>query len=270
MRRYLLIALSPMMLICAFAEEIQSRKIEYGASDVVTVRTKVRFTTLVILPKEETILDFTCGDKEFWTIDGTKNLAYIKPAKPGARTNVNLVTAAGNVYSFILEEVSEKPDVQPDLKLFIQVKEQDVISAIKGEPKFVAAEEIANYRDQVSIAREAATKARAEAAEKIDSSITSFMAEYPAKLKFGYRYPAGKKPFFVDSIWNDGRFTYIRANTRELPALYEIKDGKPSLVNFDYRDSMIIVRKVVGCGYLALGKARLYFRSKETSHDGTY
>ena len=42
-------------------------------------------------------------------MNGNQNFAYVKPAKIGAQTNLNLVTASGNVYSFVLAEVSESP-----------------------------------------------------------------------------------------------------------------------------------------------------------------
>ena len=34
------------------------------------------------------------------------------------------------------------------------------------------------------------------------------------------------------AIWHDGQFTYLKSDATELPALYELKDGKPALVNF--------------------------------------
>jgi type IV secretion system protein VirB9 len=247
------------------AQESQSRKVDYGETDVITIRTKVRFTTLVILPKEESILDFTCGDKEFWVVDGARNLAYIKPAKTGLKTNVNLVTASGNVYSLLLEEVSDKADAVPDLKLFLRPKDESVLSTIKGAPRFVAAEELLNFREQVSIAKDEAKEAKQNAEKAIDTTVTSFLAEYPRKLRFGYRYVSGRKPFFVDAIWNDGRLTYIQTHATELPSVYEIKDGKPDLVNFDIHDSLITVGKVIDHGYLSIGKTRLCFHRKEKS-----
>src|SRR6185312_9890456 len=83
-----------------------ARLVEYGERDVIPVKTKIRYTTLIILPKNEQILDFTCGDKEFWVINGNQNFAFVKPARIGAQTDLNLVTASGNVYSFALSEVS--------------------------------------------------------------------------------------------------------------------------------------------------------------------
>ena len=76
-------------------------------------------------------------------------------------------------------------------------------------------------------------------------------------------YHAIEKPFLVRSIWHDGQFTYIKADASELPALYEVKDGKPSLVNFQVQHGTYVVPKVVDEGYLALGKARLTFAQQE-------
>ena len=80
--------------------------VEYGERDVLRLKAKLRYTTLIVLPKNEQILDFTCGDKEFWIVNGTQNFAYVKPARANSQTNLNLITASGNVYSFVLSEVS--------------------------------------------------------------------------------------------------------------------------------------------------------------------
>jgi type IV secretion system protein VirB9 len=78
-------------------------------------------------------------------------------------------------------------------------------------------------------------------------------------LQFAYVAPKYEKPFLVRSIWHDGQFTYIRADATELPALYEMKDGKPSLVNFRVQQGTYVVPKILDAGYLALGKERFAF-----------
>src|SRR4030095_3387923 len=45
-----------------------ARVVTYGKEDVVPVHAKVRFSTLIVLPDSEEILDFTTGDREFWII----------------------------------------------------------------------------------------------------------------------------------------------------------------------------------------------------------
>ena len=57
-----------------------------------------------------------CGDRDFWVISATQNIAHVKPAKEGAATNLNLVTSSGTVYSFLL---TEQKSAQPDLKVYV-------------------------------------------------------------------------------------------------------------------------------------------------------
>src|ERR1700678_957701 len=97
-----------------------ARVVKYSKEDIVPVRAKLRFSTLIVLPENEEILDFTTGDKEFWIINGAHNLCYIHPAQEGIRSNLNLVTASGHVYSFLLTEISKDLKAEPDLKLFIE------------------------------------------------------------------------------------------------------------------------------------------------------
>ncbi|HVB54975.1 MAG TPA: TrbG/VirB9 family P-type conjugative transfer protein [Candidatus Acidoferrales bacterium] len=104
-----------------------ARVVKYGQDDIVTVHAKLRYSTLIVLPESEEILDFTTGDKDFWIINGAHNLCYIHPAQAGIRSNLNLITASGQVYSFLLEEISNEPNVEPDLKIFIEPKEQSGI-----------------------------------------------------------------------------------------------------------------------------------------------
>jgi type IV secretion system protein VirB9 len=107
------------------------------------------------------------------------------------------------------------------------------------------------------------TEARA-AIEKVqhrtDEEIAAFKQQYPAALQFAYGTQKYEKPFYVRSIWNDGQFTYIKTDAHELPALYEMKDGEPSLVNFQVQGGTYVVPKVLDRGYLALGKDKFSFQ----------
>jgi len=237
--------------------------VEYGERDVVRLKAKLRYTTLIVLPKNEQILDFTCGDKEFWIVNGTQNFAYVKPARANSQTNLNLITASGNVYSFVLSEVSSSADVEPDLKVFVQPKDGPMISALNGAPRFVSAAQVEDYRQQIEMAKEETRQTKNTAQSTIDREVTKFRGDYPTGLKFVYRFDRDQKPFLVDAIYHDDKFTYIRANPQETPALYEIKDGKPNLINFDFRGGTYIVDKILDSGYLVVGKQRLPFARQE-------
>lgn len=229
-------------------EEPQAKIIHYGEKDVVKVKTKVRFTTLIVLPEKEQILDYTCGDKEFWIVNGSNNFAYIKPAKEGAITNLNLITSAGNVYTFVVVEVSGLPGAEPDLKVFIQPKEESMISASQRAPRFVPAQELEAYKEQLRLQK-----------EETQQIVESEVAKQMASLHFTYRFQPERKPFHVQAIYHDRKFTYIVAKPDETPTLYEIRDKKPNLVNFQYRDDVFVAEKVIERGYLAIGKERFFF-----------
>jgi type IV secretion system protein VirB9 len=250
-------------LMAADAPALAARVVAYGEKDVVAVKAKIRYTTLIVLPKQESILDYTCGDKEFWIVNGTANFAYVKPAKTNTETNLNLITASGNIYSFVLHEVSDTQGAEPDLKVFIEPKEGSALAAMNAAPKFVPASQIEDYRQQAEIAKEQAREAEQQAQTTLDHELSRVRSEFPAKLRFPYRFPSDDKVFRVSAIYNDGKFTYIRADPEETPSLYEIKDGKPNLVNFDFKDGLYVVSKVLDNGYLTIGKKRLNFERSE-------
>ena len=64
-------------------------------------------------------------------------------------------------------------------------------------------------------------------------------------------------------MYHDDKFTYIHARPEETPTLYEVKDGKPNLVNFDYKNGVYVVDKILDQGYLTIGKQKLGFSRQE-------
>ena len=79
----------------AFAQTTGVREVEASARSVIPLQTRLRYTTMIVLPEDEEILDVICGDKDFWVISATHNIAHVKPAKDGATTHLNLVTGRG-------------------------------------------------------------------------------------------------------------------------------------------------------------------------------
>lgn len=236
------------------AGSVSIREVAYNDKDVVNINSTLRLTTLLVLPKGERIIDFICGDKDYWVINGNENIAEIKPAKPHARTDLNLITASGNIYSFLLVEVSEAK-VAPDLKVFIKLQNPEMINARSGPAAFVARSEVEQLKaDFARIQAELAKNAETMNQASVRQTRTCM-----ANVRFGYRFDAGKKPFFVRAICHDDRFTYIQARPEETPTVYEVKDGKPNLINFTYQDGTYQVNKIVEKGVLAVGKQKMNF-----------
>jgi len=241
------------LLIAGPASAQGTRDVSYTDRAIVSVQARVRFTTLIVLPEGERILDFVCGDKDFWIVSGAENLAYVKPAKEGASTNLNLITASGRVYSFLLTEGAK----EPDLKLYVVA--DDVVARTDAPRRFYAADEVEAIRRDAQDARTEARVTRETEATAAAEAIATFRRDYPTRLQFPYRFRAQERPFFVSAIYHDGQFTYIQAQTPELPSLYELRDDAPNLVSFQVERGVYVVPKVLERGYLAIGKARLYF-----------
>ena len=243
------------------ATEAAARVVKYAKEDIVPVHAKLRFSTLIVLPGDEEILDFTTGDKEFWVINGAHNLCYVHPAQAGIRSNLNLITASGHVYSFLLTEISNQPNAEPDLKLFVEPKEDYGVAANSGLRGYVSAGEAQAYKRELETLRsqtaEQIRTAQAQSAEQINH----FRSSYATTLKFDYPLDpkAGREPFLISAIYHDDSFTYIKCGAREKPALYEIKDGKPNLISFQIENGVYIAPKIIDSGYLAVGKKKLPF-----------
>jgi type IV secretion system protein VirB9 len=239
--------------VCAQSTGIR----EVTASDrsVIPLHTRIRFTTMVILPDDEEILDVVCGDRDFWVISATQHIAHIKPAKEGASTNLNLVTATGTVYSFLLTEAKTG---DPDLKVYVTADP----NAAHATPKFISLAQVSAQTSALEAQLKDARAAEQAAQRHSDDEIAAFKQRYPQTLQFVYGTPKYTKPFYVRAIWHDGRFTYIQTDARELPALYELKDGQPALVDFQVRGATYVVPKVIDRGYLAIGKQTFAFRQE--------
>lgn len=264
-----LLCLTPFGGSLARAESGAGRTVKYSQQDIVPVRAKVRFSTLIVLPENEDILDFATGDKEFWIVNGAHNLCYVHPAQTNIRTDLHLITSAGHVFSFLLTEVSNEPNAEPDLKLFIQPKEQSSVAGSSGLQGYVRAGEVEAYKKELETLRsQTAEQVRAAQAQSAEQA-SKFRADYAGKIRLDYQLEsrAAREPFLVTAIYHDDAFTYIQCAAKEKPALYELKDGKPNLIDFQVQNGVYIVPKIIDTGYLALGKRVVTF-SRHTSDAG--
>ena len=235
---------------------------KYSQQDIVPVRAKLRFSTLIVLPQNEEILDFATGDKEFWIINGAHNLCYVHPAQTGIRSDLHLITSTGHVYSFLLTEISNEPNTEPDLKIFVEPKEQSSVGGSTGLEGYVRASEAEAYKKELEALRsQTADQIRAAQSQRTEQ-VNKFRSDYAGKLQFDYELDqkAAREPFLVNAIYHDDAFTYIKCAAPEKPALYEIKDGKPNLINFQVENGVYIAPKVIDDGYLAIGKKKLTFK----------
>lgn len=236
--------------IGALAQE-SARSVQYHSQDIVPIRAKVKYTTLIELPAAEKIMEAASGDKDFWIVDVVGNFCFVHPAKQGIASNLNLITDRGNIYSFTLQEISGSTATGPDLKLLVEPADQSAIAALSGPPQFVPAAQLEQSRQQLAALQ-----------SHIEQAVDEYKSTYPTQLKFDYAYKANEAPFDVQTIYHDNRFTYIKTNAPEKFSVYEMKDGKPNLVTYDLQQGTYIIPKIMDSGYLELGKKRMEFTRK--------
>ena len=88
MKKY--VSLAALLLLAAtlsFGDSV-ARVVKYQPNDIVTIKAKLRYTTLIQLPATEKILEVATGDKDFWIIDAIQNLCFLQPAKTGIKCNL--------------------------------------------------------------------------------------------------------------------------------------------------------------------------------------
>ena len=228
------------------------------------VRAGLLQSTLILLPAEEKVATVFGGDTVDWVFDGghvASRFISVKPKTANSTTDVHIVSDHGNEYTLQLREVSADGDPHFDSKVFVTPGDQAGKDKLAAMPVFVPAAEL----DKVK--QEAAQK-EAKAASEQKAAATEaeqYRSTYPGQLHFDYAWNKKKASALgLEEIWRDDKFTYLRGHFQETPALYELKDGKGSLINFDFSNGLYTVPKTVLVGYLAIGKQKVEFhRSTE-------
>ncbi|WP_158793604.1 TrbG/VirB9 family P-type conjugative transfer protein [Granulicella sp. L60] len=242
------LALSPNLMLSA--QEATARTVQYHSQDIVPIRAKLKYTTLIQVPATEKIMEAATGDKDFWVVDVVGNFCFVHPAKAGISSNLNLITDKGNIYSFTLQDVSNS-SVPPDLKVLVQPADQSSIVASSGPAQYVPAAQLDQSKQQLAALQ-----------THVGQAVDEYKSAYQSKLTFDYHFKANEKPFDIQSIYHDDKFTYIKTNAPEKFSVYEMKDGKPNLISYDLREGTYIIPKVMDSGYVELGKQKMEFSRK--------
>jgi len=243
--------------------DTKSRTVQVSEKTVITIRAAVLESTLLTLPEGEKVGFTFSGDTKNWLLQSAKvptRYLSVKPMVAHTQTNLHIITDHGNDYSFLLTEVSGQAEPY-DVKVFIEAADKKIQENIQAAPVMISVEESERVKREAEAAKQAAEATVKATQAKFESESASFREKYPSTLNFGWSWNKAKgDKIGLDQIWNDDRFTYFKAHPVEAPALYEVKEGKPSLINFELRDGVYIVTKLIESGYLAVGKLQVDFR----------
>lgn len=157
--------------------------------------------------------------------------------------------------------------MEPDLKVFVERKEESTIAGNAAVPALARASEVEAYKAAADAARVDAAQAVEAAELRAQGEVNQYREQYAGKLAFDYSYSekAARASFSVSAIYHDEKFTYIKCHAEEKPTIYEVKDGKPNLINFDLSNGVYVIPKIVDHGYLAVGKKKLTFERHNAS-----
>jgi type IV secretion system protein VirB9 len=240
------------------AKILPARTVVVGERSVISVDVAPLQDTLIVLPANERIRHIFNGDAADWLVEqpagtASRYLSVKVKTDDSVTTTISVVSDHDKSYTFRLV----RNVAQGDSKLFIDPDSQ-LAADIAAPSEWVPREELEKEKAASEFATREAGQTAAAAKAKADTEVEAFRASYPAQLHFDYRFDQKKADKLgVEAIWRDARFTYIRADTQEAPSFYEVKDGKPSLVQWSLKDGVYTVEKVIVEGYLAIGKERL-------------
>jgi len=223
------------------------------------VRAGLLQSTLIVLPAEEKVANVFAGDTVDWVFDGghvASRFISVKPKTANSSTDIHIVSDHGNEYTLELREVSSDADGHYDSKVLIQPGDKAAQERLTQLPVFVPAADLDKAKQDAAAAQDAqAATLKAE-----QSKEETYRSQYPGSLHFDYSWNEKKgRELGLQQIWRDDKFTYLRGQFQETPALYEVKDKKPSLINFDFANGLYTIPKEVDAGYLAIGKQRVDF-----------
>ncbi len=206
----------PMVAATVAHGQQSARIVKYHANDIVNVHAKMHYTTLIQLPATEKILQVATGDKDFWIIDTVGNYCFLHPAKEGIHSNVNLITDKGTVYSFTLDDVES---AEPDLKV--------LSSQVILPPSRRPAAQTNCCRHPKSPLRSSRRRLRSTARHRPSKSTAPTTPTQALKFDYTTRTKCPsvcrRSTTMTSSLTSSPRL-------RRKFSIYELKDGKPDLI----------------------------------------
>ena len=179
---------------------------------------------MIVLPAEEKVANVFAGDTVDWVFDGghvASRFISVKPKTANGSTDIHIVSDHGNEYTLELREVSADDDTHYDSKVLIEPGDKAAKDRLTQLPVFVPAADLDKAKQDAA----AAQAAQAATLKAEQSKEETYRSQYPGSLHFDYVWDEKKgKELGLQQIWRDDKFTYLRGQFQETPALYEVKD----------------------------------------------
>ena len=182
------------------------REVSASARSVIPLQTRLRYTTMIVLPEGEEILDVICGDKDFWVISADAQHGAREAGEGGRRHEPESRDRQRAVYSFLLNEKRRHRRPRPQ-----GLRERRPERAHRRSRSTTAPPRSSDLQARTDTKRtrpprrpSSGARPRRIAAQQAAVSRRSCSSSTAT--------PKYEKPFLVRAIWHDGQFTYIKTD----------------------------------------------------------
>lgn len=252
-----------------FGQSAEVKTIRMRKEDIPTIHCSQGQVCELDFDDAEQIIERSIGDSKDWEANFPKNAAVknhlIVKTKvegkdnPVPQTSLHVFMASGNVYSFQVIDVS-RTKTQPDLRVAIELVDADM-KAAEQHPKYVPADSLKLLEEELERVKSQLAEVRVNSKEALSEQAGQVRLDFSKNLKPQYQFERNN-PFHLEEIARMQDYTLFWFNhPSEVPSLYEIRDGVPSLIRAKYDDGLMIAPAPLKDGYLAVGK-----KQKTTFH----
>ena len=215
---------------------------EYDADNTFLILSRPKALTHIEFGADERIQTVAGGDTKHWELTPTQNRRhlFVKPVYEQMETSMTVITDK-RTYQFVLR--STGPGAKWYQRVTWRYGETMLLDMREAEEKAAEAEKAARNADK----------------ERQDQTLA--VGVNPKDLRFDYSID-GNAPFRPVSLFDDGKFTWIRMPTKlvELPALFGMTEaGELSIVNYVVQGDYMLAQRVMDRGVLKLGKQEVRF-----------
>ncbi len=215
---------------------------EYDPDNTFLILARPKYLTNIEFGADERIKTVAGGDTKHWELTPTQDRRhlFVKPIYESIETSMTVITDK-RTYQFVLRSTSQAAKwyqrvtwrYSQTLLLELRDEEEKAHSAAKAE----------------------------RAASELKEAQTLAVGVNPEQLRFNYQV-SGDAPFRPVSVFDDGKFTWIRmpAHLAELPALFGISNGSElAIVNYVVKGDYLVAQRLMDSGILKLGKQEVRF-----------
>lgn len=224
------------------------QSVNYNPNDVVNIKAKPGFVTMIQLQEGETInsgdsASLAMGYGKAWGLTSKGNNIYFKPLNHQPTTNLLFTTNKKRRYALHLS-----------------------MAGSKSQPTYILA---FNYPGDARYKQLLEEQKQVQAAAVLRSSQSKNKAGGDYNRNY---WGKGKKSLAPTSVYDDGRFTYLRYDdAKSLPAVFRVNsDGTEAAVNSHVEGDTLVIHETAEKFVLRLGKSVLGIENRSYDAKGKF